>query len=168
MYGSSFLNGSCNAYTTCIGGAKYGFVSSLTCYENVSLKHTIPEKNHCMDHEILLLFWLLLPCNFLFLALQESNLLPGYFCHQVVDNFLNFCFGLMLFILLIYVYFVVISLYDVAVNTQHLQSLVVWHLEQFWTISWHYKESTSGLSTFVSYCYFTYHDLQNAWVVVTA
>ena len=45
---TSCLNGFCNAYTTCVIGARYDFVCSLTCNENVPLKHPMPEKHLCM------------------------------------------------------------------------------------------------------------------------
>ena len=37
-------NGSCGAYITCLGGALYGFASSLTFMQKVPLKHAIPVK----------------------------------------------------------------------------------------------------------------------------
>ena len=40
----TLLNAFCNVYVTNLGGAWYGLTPSLTCKENVSLKHPIPDK----------------------------------------------------------------------------------------------------------------------------
>ena len=88
-----FLNGSRNAYVPCMGGSWYGFVPSLTCIENVSLKHPMPEENITMCCVVLLLFWHLLSCPFLLLALQENNMFPGCFCYEVTDYFKKVVFS---------------------------------------------------------------------------
>ena len=64
-----------------------------------------------MCHAVILLFRHLLPCPFLFSALQESNPLPGYFA---IKWWINLPLSIK------------VNLRFVTINTQQLQPLTAW------------------------------------------
>ena len=128
-YYSSFLNGFCNAYTTCLVGAWYGFMPFLTCNANVPLNYQMPKENITVCvMQFFCYFWIWYHVHF-FPAAKDNNQFPGYFGCQVTDSFLNFCLlGLIFLTLLIYLSSVMVNLHCVGINTKLSQPLTVWHL----------------------------------------